>query len=105
VDQREGPGPRILNLGAAARRGRARGLSCGTNRVAETGAAGMKPKYFRSGRAFRAWLATHHATEMALIVGFHRVASGRGGLTYRDALDAALAYGWIDGIRGTVDAK
>ncbi len=65
----------------------------------------MKPKYFRSGRDFRAWLATHHATEMALIVGFHRVASGRGGLTYRDALDAALAYGWIDGIRGTVDAK
>ena len=65
----------------------------------------MKPRYFTSGRDFRAWLAKHHATETVLIVGFHRVASGRGGLTYRDALDAALAYGWIDGIRGTVDAK
>jgi len=63
------------------------------------------PRFFRSGRAFRRWLAANHAKARELIVGFHRVSSGRGGLTYRDALDAALAYGWIDGIRGTVDAK
>jgi uncharacterized protein YdeI (YjbR/CyaY-like superfamily) len=65
----------------------------------------VKPRFFASGRDFRAWLATNHATRIGLIVGFYRVASGRGGLTYREALDAALAYGWIDGIRGTVDAK
>ena len=62
------------------------------------------PRFFKSGREFRAWLAKHHATDTALIVGFHRVATGRGGLRFPEALDAALAYGWIDGIRGTVDA-
>ncbi|HEY6213845.1 MAG TPA: YdeI/OmpD-associated family protein [Vicinamibacterales bacterium] len=59
----------------------------------------MKPRYFASGTKFRRWLAAHHASRKELLVGFYRVASGRGGLTYRDALDAALAYGWIDGIR------
>jgi len=62
------------------------------------------PRFFKSGREFRAWLAKNHGKQQALIVGFHRVATGRGGLNYREALDAALAYGWIDGIRGTVDA-
>src|SRR5579862_5534145 len=63
-----------------------------------------KPRFFASGEAFRRWLAAHHTTSTALIVGFYRVGSGRGGLTYRDALDAALAYGWIDGIRGGLGA-
>src|ERR1051326_4715938 len=61
-------------------------------------------RFFRSGGEFRAWLAKNYAKQEGLIVGVHRVAIGRGGLAYREALDAALAYGWIDGIRGTVDA-
>lgn len=64
----------------------------------------MTPRFFKSGDDFRRWLAKNNATSAALIVGFYRVATGKGGVTYRDALDAALAYGWIDGIRGTVDA-
>ena len=63
------------------------------------------PRFFKSGADFRRWLAKHHATSRELIVGFYRVTTGLGGLGYRDALDAVLAYGWIDGIRGTVDAK
>jgi len=59
----------------------------------------MEPKFFRSGAEFRRWLATNHATSKELLVGFYKVGSRRGGVTYRDALDAALAYGWIDGVR------
>jgi len=37
-------------------------------------------------------------------VGFYRKESGRGGITYPEALDEALSYGWIDGIRKRLDA-
>ena len=50
----------------------------------------VTPRFFRSGAEFRRWLAKHHATSRELLVGFHRVATGLGGLGYRDALDAAL---------------
>ena len=58
-----------------------------------------KPRFFASGAAFRAWLERHHARSSGLLVGFHRKASGRGGLAYPEALDAALCFGWIDGLR------
>ena len=38
------------------------------------------------------------------MIGFHRVDSSRGGLTYREALDEALCFGWIDGLRKRYDA-
>jgi uncharacterized protein YdeI (YjbR/CyaY-like superfamily) len=59
--------------------------------------------YFESAAAFDTWLARHHDSEPELMVGFYNKASGRGGLTYREALDLALAYGWIDGVRRRVD--
>lgn len=57
------------------------------------------PRFFASAAAFRAWLERHHASATVLVVGFHHVGSGRGGLTYPQALDAALCFGWIDGVR------
>lgn len=65
--------------------------------------ADAKPRFFRSGAAFRAWLEKHHARTTGLLVGFHRKASGRGGLGYPEALDAALCFGWIDGQRRGID--
>lgn len=62
------------------------------------------PRFFAGAAAFRAWLAKHHATSAGLVVGFHRVGSGRGGLTYAEALDEALCVGWIDGLRRGLDA-
>ena len=55
-------------------------------------------KFFTSAAAFRRWLQTNHATVKELSVGFYRKALGRG-LTYSDALDEALCFGWIDGVR------
>jgi uncharacterized protein YdeI (YjbR/CyaY-like superfamily) len=56
-------------------------------------------RFFRSVADFRRWLAARHARESELLVGFHKKDSGRGGLTYPQALDEALCFGWIDGLR------
>lgn len=53
--------------------------------------------------AFRKWLEKNHDHAAELLVGFPRVESGKGGLTYREALDQALCFGWIDGVRKRYD--
>ena len=63
----------------------------------------VKPTFFRDAPAFRQWLATHHATEPELLVGFHRKGSEKPSITYPEALDEALCVGWIDGVRKRVD--
>lgn len=64
----------------------------------------MKPAFFRTAAEFRLWLERHHATATELFVGFYKKASGRGGLTYQDAVFEALCFGWIDGVMKSLDA-
>jgi uncharacterized protein YdeI (YjbR/CyaY-like superfamily) len=63
----------------------------------------MKPQYFKTAVEFRAWLEKHHADTPELWVGFYKKGSGKGGISYQDGVDAALCYGWIDGIKKRVD--
>jgi len=63
----------------------------------------LKARYFKSGEAFEEWLAKHHADATELLLGFYKVGASKKGITYQQALDAALAYGWIDAIRRRVD--
>lgn len=63
----------------------------------------MNVTHFSSAAEFRSWLATHHATAAELQVGFYKKASGKGGLTYAEAIDEALCFGWIDGIVRKID--
>ena len=63
----------------------------------------MKPTFFATPAAFRDWLEQHHDSEREVWVGFYKVKSGRGGMVYREALDEALCYGWIDGLARGVD--
>jgi uncharacterized protein YdeI (YjbR/CyaY-like superfamily) len=58
-----------------------------------------EPRFFASQAAWRAWLEKNHAKRAEQWVGFHKVASGRKGLTYKQALDEALCFGWIDAVR------
>jgi uncharacterized protein YdeI (YjbR/CyaY-like superfamily) len=64
----------------------------------------VKPVFFKSERDFERWLAAHHRTETLLLVGFYTVASAKASIRFPQALDAALAYGWIDGLRHRVAA-
>src|SRR5262245_60180177 len=59
----------------------------------------MKPKFFATPAAFRAWLERHHGTKTELLVGFHKKASGRPSMTWPESVDEALCFGWIDGVR------
>jgi uncharacterized protein YdeI (YjbR/CyaY-like superfamily) len=63
----------------------------------------VKPRYFKSQADFRRWLEAHHASERELVVGFYKKASGKGGIGYKEAVDEALCFGWIDGIKKRVD--
>ena len=63
----------------------------------------MNVTHFPSAAAFRRWLEANHATTTELQVGFYKKASGKGGLTYAEAVDEALCFGWIDGIIRKLD--
>ena len=59
--------------------------------------------FFALQSEFRDWLEANHNRAAELWVGFHHKGSGRPGIRYREALDEALAFGWIDGVRKNVD--
>ena len=58
-----------------------------------------KPRFFKTPAAFRAWLGKNHAAARELLVGFYKRDSGTPSMTWPESVDAALRFGWIDGIR------
>lgn len=56
-------------------------------------------KAFRSATAFETWLAANHDRETELWLKIHKKSSGRATVTYAQALDVALCWGWIVGMR------
>jgi uncharacterized protein YdeI (YjbR/CyaY-like superfamily) len=63
-----------------------------------------KPRFFPTLADWRAWLEQNHATEQELWVGFHKRDSGRPSITWPESVDGALCFGWIDGVRKSIDA-
>ena len=57
----------------------------------------MKTLSFKSSRAFRAWLARNHARTEGILLRIYKKDSGVATVTYSQALDQALCFGWIDG--------
>jgi uncharacterized protein YdeI (YjbR/CyaY-like superfamily) len=60
---------------------------------------------FPSQQAFRTWLARHHKTASELVVRCHKAHAKRKSLTYAQAVEEALCFGWIDGVTRRVDAE
>jgi uncharacterized protein YdeI (YjbR/CyaY-like superfamily) len=52
---------------------------------------------------FRQWLAANHASQTELWVGFYKKDSGRPTITYSESVDQAICFGWIDGVRVSID--
>lgn len=65
----------------------------------------MHPIFFPSAAAFGDWLEAHHARARELWVGYWKAGTGQPTLTWPDSVDEALRFGWIDGIRKSVDAR
>ena len=61
--------------------------------------------HFATAQALRSWLAQNHADIGELWIGFYRKSAGKQGASYAEALDEALCYGWIDGVRYKVDEQ
>jgi uncharacterized protein YdeI (YjbR/CyaY-like superfamily) len=62
-----------------------------------------KPHFFPTPAAWRAWLEGHHAEADELWVGLYKRDSGRPSITWPEAVDGALCFGWIDGVRKSLD--
>lgn len=62
-------------------------------------------KSFASEAAFEAWLAAHHDTATELWLKLHKKGSGLASVTYAQALDVALCWGWIDGLKKSFDDR
>jgi uncharacterized protein YdeI (YjbR/CyaY-like superfamily) len=58
---------------------------------------------FKSSAGFRGWLAKNHAQSEGIWLRIHKKGAGELSITYAQALDQALCYGWIDGQKQTFD--
>jgi uncharacterized protein YdeI (YjbR/CyaY-like superfamily) len=60
-------------------------------------------KIFGSSAEFREWLETNHDHVLELWLGFYNQRTDKKSITYREALDEALCFGWIDGVRKSIN--
>lgn len=63
----------------------------------------MSPVFFQDQKEFRKWLEKNHKTESELLAGYYKVGSGKPGMSWSESVDQALCFGWIDGIRKSID--
>src|SRR6478672_6163336 len=63
----------------------------------------MKPRFFPTPADFRAWLEANPYSAQELLVGFYKKDSGRPSITWPESVAEALCFGWIDGIRRSID--
>jgi uncharacterized protein YdeI (YjbR/CyaY-like superfamily) len=63
----------------------------------------MAPTFFADQADFREWLLHNHQKETELLVGFYKVGSGKPSMSWPQSVDQALCFGWIDGVRKSVD--
>lgn len=65
----------------------------------------MTIRFFATPQAFRAWLQRHHTSQGSVQVGFRKRHTGEPSITWPEAVDEALCFGWIDGVRHRIDAE
>lgn len=63
------------------------------------------PTFFAKQSDFRKWLQTNHEKKTELLVGFYKVGSGKPSITWPQSVDEALCFGWIDGVRKSIDKE
>lgn len=61
------------------------------------------PRFFKTQAELRIWFKTNHDQAKELWIGFYKKSSGQKAISYAEALDQALCFGWIDGIRKSID--
>ena len=64
-----------------------------------------EPTYFETSADVRAWLEANHDSADELWVGFHKKATGRTSIDWPELVDELLCFGWIDGLRQSIDEE
>ncbi|NOT09692.1 MAG: bacteriocin-protection protein [Gemmatimonadales bacterium] len=64
-----------------------------------------RPVSFASPAVLRRWFETHHGSEAELVIRLFKVQAKHRGIGYVEALDEALCFGWIDGVRRSLDVE
>lgn len=64
----------------------------------------MTAEFFENQNDFRAWLDKNHQKETEILVGFYKIGTKKPSMTWPESVDQALCYGWIDGVRKSIDA-
>ncbi|MFY9150991.1 MAG: YdeI/OmpD-associated family protein [Prolixibacteraceae bacterium] len=62
-----------------------------------------EPVYFSGTAEFRKWLEENHQSESELLVGYYKVHTKKPSMSWSESVDEAICFGWIDGIRRSVD--
>ncbi len=65
--------------------------------------ASQKPTFFARPADFRKWLEANHERESELLVGLHKRDSGRSSISWPESVAEVLCFGWIDGVRRSID--
>lgn len=65
----------------------------------------MTPIFFPTPADFRKWLKKNHKKETELYVGFYKISTGKPSMKWSEAVDQALCFGWIDGVRNSIDKE
>lgn len=65
----------------------------------------MPIRFFKTQAEFRKWLEANHDKRAELWLGLRKKASGLPSVTYKEAVDEALCFGWIDGLKKSIDEK
>jgi uncharacterized protein YdeI (YjbR/CyaY-like superfamily) len=60
---------------------------------------------FADAAQFERWLAAHHDRESELWLKLHKQGSGLASVSYKEALEVALCWGWIDGQKKSLDER
>jgi uncharacterized protein YdeI (YjbR/CyaY-like superfamily) len=63
----------------------------------------MKPVFFASPSDLRKWFEKNSETENQLVVGYYKKATGKPSIDWSQSVDQAICFGWIDGIRKSID--
>ena len=64
-----------------------------------------EPVFFSTQSAFRKWLEQNHDKASELLVGFYKTGSGKASISWSESVDVAICFGWIDGIRKSIDSE
>lgn len=65
----------------------------------------MTPIFFATKEEFRKWLEENHTREKEVVVGFYKKSTGKPSMNWSESVDQALCFGWIDGVRRSLDPE